>query len=216
MSTVCVHYYIVASGLQFVQTLVEMLSEGCAIIGPPQWHFVSHYHSLLNSDHACTFVLAGRCIYPYGDNVTHRILNQTQSREISCFSRHMRGSVYHHYMLEASTGENPLPVWDILHCEAATHSLQNLNVHRDTDRSGVQVLISSGPCMSGNQGSHGENCTFVILYLNISYYDHHNGSTIPLCGFQRPPHHNLECFCIHYILGETRVKMAGICGLFRG
>ena len=32
MSTVCVHYYIVASGLQFVQTLREMLSEGCAIM----------------------------------------------------------------------------------------------------------------------------------------------------------------------------------------
>ena len=46
------------------------------------------------------------------------------------------------------------------------------------------------------------NCTVVMVYINMTYYDQHNDSTIPICGFSGD---NSECFCINYILGELKL-----------
>ena len=85
---------------------------------------------------------------------------------------------------------------DMIHCEAALGTYNHLDLYERATRDGIiKSLISSGACVISG---HGANCTQVILYVNLTYYDQHNGSIIPVCAFTSD--HNLECFCIRYLL----------------
>ena len=67
--------------------------------------------------------------------------------------------------------------------------------------------FSSGACII----SSGINCTRVVLYVNLTFYDQHNGSIIPVCALTTSDH-NLECFCIHYLtLGKTNILLVYSC-----
>ena len=148
-----------------------------------------YIRSLVLNDAKCVIVIpAERCVYRH-------YLNYTQSSDIVCSSRFMYGSHYYHTVVRGAVAEKPM---DIIHCEASTNTLMLLNVYADADKDGLKLLtISSVPCVFINSTS----CTCVDLYLNLSHFDQHNDSTIPICGYTRQEH-NLECFCIHYILGE--------------
>ena len=91
---------------------------------------------------------------------------------------------------------------DMIHCEAASRTYDHLDLYERATRDGImKSLISSGACVISDRGA---NCTQVILYVNLTYYDQYNGSIIPVCAFTRD--HNLECFCIRYLtLGKASV-----------
>ena len=128
----------------------------------------------------------------------YRNLNQTQSHEITCSSRYLQGSIYH----RKSDKSNQM---DIIHCEASTDVFQSLSLYSyyHAKGDGIKSLSSPGSCII----SEATNCIRLILYLNLSYYDHHHddASTIPVCAFTRASD-NSECFCIQYnILGEPDI-----------
>ena len=90
---------------------------------------------------------------------------------------------------------------DMIHCEAPSDSFLNLNLYPHAVGVGIERLISLGLCLF----TPSVNCSRVILYLNLTHYDEHNGTVIPVCGINRTDH-NLECFCIRYLLhlGESK------------
>ena len=88
---------------------------------------------------------------------------------------------------------NPI---DIIYCEASDNKLTNLilySYYHAIKDGGINSLSSPvGSCII----SGATNCARLILYLNLSYYDHHDdASTIPVCAFTRAGD-NSECFCI--------------------
>ena len=135
----------------------------------------------------------------YGD-----LLNETQSNEITCSSRYLQGSIYHRIEIDITTVNlNPM---DMVHCEASADELMNLNLYYyyHAKGYGIRSLSSQGPCIV----SDAVNCTRLILYLNLSYYDSDDdgGRIIPVCALTRASPHNSECLCIHYdVPGEIVV-----------
>ena len=139
--------------------------------------------------YACS---AERCVYGR--------LNQTQSHDIICSSLHLHGSTYYHQLDELGmTANNNM---DMIHCEAALRRYNHLNLYEYATRDGIiQSLIPSGACVISDRSV---NCTQVVLYINLTYYDQQNDSIIPICAFTSD--HNLECFCIRYLtLGKSKV-----------
>jgi hypothetical protein len=95
---------------------------------------------------------------------------------------------------------------DMIHCEATSRRYYHLNLYGPATRDGIiKSLIPSGACVISDH--RGVNCTQVVLYVNLTYYDQRNGSTIPICAFTLgDQYHNLECFCIHYLAqGKSNV-----------
>ena len=129
-------------------------------------------------------------------------LNQTQSHDITCFSPRLHQSTYYHKQLDSARSRNESQS-DMIHCEAPSTGYSHLNLYDHASRDGIvkSLIITSGACVINNH--HSANCTQVILYINLTYYDQHNSSTIPVCAF-RNSDTNLECFCIHYLtLGKS-------------
>ena len=143
------------------------------------------------------FSTAERCVYTVGDYVR---LNQSQSRDIICSSPRFHGSTYSHKLDSGMTTNFSANQLDMIHCEAALGMYNHLDLYERAMRDGIiKSLSSSGACVISDRGA---NCTQVILYVNLTYYDQRNGSIIPVCAFTSD--HNLECFCIRYqTLGKT-------------
>ena len=128
----------------------------------------------------------------------HVRLNQSQSRDIICSSLYLHGSSYYHELdTGVTTNENQL---DMIHCEANSGKYEHLHLYNEATSDGIKsLIISSGACVI----SGGINCTQVILFINITYYDQHNGSVIPVCAFRKSDY-NSVCFCIRYLtLGKA-------------
>jgi hypothetical protein len=91
----------------------------------------------------------------------------------------------------------------MIHCEATSRRYDHLTLYEHATREGIiKSLILSGACVISDRS--GINCTQVVLYVNLTYYDERNGSIIPICAFTND--HSLECFCIHYLtLGKSYV-----------
>ena len=90
---------------------------------------------------------------------------------------------------------------DMIHCEAASRTYNHLNLYEFASHKDgiIKTSTSSGACVISD---HGVNCTQVILYVNLTYYDQHNGSTIPIRAFTSDD--NLKFFCIRYLtLGKA-------------
>ena len=85
---------------------------------------------------------------------------------------------------------------DMIHCEAASRTYDHLDLYELASMKDgiIKKQTSSGACIISD---HGVNCTQVILYVNLTYCDQHNGSTIPVRAFTGD--HNLEFFCIRYL-----------------
>ena len=94
---------------------------------------------------------------------------------------------------------------DMIHCEAALRRYNHLNLYDlYTPRDGIiESQIPSGACVISDRGA---NCTQVILYVNLTYYDQRNDSIIPVCALTTS-NFNSECFCIRYLtLGKSKVS----------
>jgi hypothetical protein len=93
----------------------------------------------------------------------------------------------------------------MIHCEAASRRYDHLNLYERANRDGIiKSLTPLGACVISDRS--GINCTQVVLYVNLTYYDQRNGSTIPICAFTNNHIVNLECFCIHYLtLGKSNL-----------
>ena len=131
-------------------------------------------------------------------------LNQTQSHDITCFSPRLHRSTYYHKQLDSARSRNESQL-DMIHCEAPSTGYSHLNLYDDASRDGIvqSLITTSEACVTNDHHSVNYTCIQVILYINLTYYDQHNGSTIPVCAF-RNSDHNLECFCIHYLtLGKS-------------
>ena len=93
---------------------------------------------------------------------------------------------------------------DMIHCEASSRGYYHLSLYEwYAPRDGIfESLIPSGACVISDRGA---NCTQVILFVNLTYYDQRNDSIIPACAFTTS-NSNLECFCIRYLtLGKSKV-----------
>ena len=126
-------------------------------------------------------------------------LNESQSHHIICSSPRLNGSTYYHKLNSGMTTN--ADHMDMIHCEAALGRYNHLDLYELASlRNGIiKKQTSSGACIISDRGV---NCTQVILYVNLTYYDQHSGSTIPISAFTRD--HNLEFFCIHYLtLGKA-------------
>ena len=132
-------------------------------------------------------------------------LNLNQSRGIICSSLHLHGSSYYHKLdASVSSKENQL---DMIHCEAVSRGYYHLDLYDHARSNGIKSLFSSGACIISGV----INCTRVVLYVNLTFYDQHNGSIIPVCALTTSDH-NLECFCIHYLtLGKTNILLVYSC-----
>ena len=146
--------------------------------------------------------IAERCVY-YG---VHHNLNQTQSHDIRCASRHLLGSTYYHkehQNTNVSTMENQV---DIIYCEASSQRYQHLNLYDEAQGDGTKSLISSGTCLI-TTSDVGINCTRVMLYINLTYYDQNNGSVIPVCAFDISDGNFNSEFAMHMVRNLPQIFM---------
>ena len=94
---------------------------------------------------------------------------------------------------------------DMIHCEAVSRRYNDLSLYRYAHQDGIiESQIPSGrACVISDRGA---NCTQVILFVNLTYYDQRNDSIIPVCALTTSSRPNLECFCIRYLtLGKSKV-----------
>ena len=131
---------------------------------------------------------AERCVY--GSR------NLSLSHDIICSSSHLHGSTYYHKLDES--GMPQAANMDMIHCEAVSRRYNHLNLYElYTPRDGIiESRILSGACVISDRGA---NCTQVILFVNLTYYDQRNDSIIPVCALTTSSNPNLECFCIRYL-----------------
>ena len=94
---------------------------------------------------------------------------------------------------------------DMIHCEAVSRRYNDLNLYRYVPRDGIiGSQMPSKACVISDRGA---NCTQVILYVNLTYYDQRNDSIIPVCALTTSSNPNLECFCIRYLtLGKSKIS----------